>query len=244
MNIVLCDDEKSFLQCAKQSIMIWAKINGHENGLNIQAFSSSEDLLEAWEHGLQIDALFLDIQIPGEMSGIALAKEIYSRNEYIPIVFMTNYGEYAEEGYTVNALRYLRKPLSEQAVMDCLDILWHRWEMQTAASIVLEMPGQFLRLPADHILYVEVLGHFCMLKTTDDQNTYKIRLSLEVFRKKLPEGVFSQCHRSYIVNIKYIRQIMGNNVTMANNDVIPMGRAYQQQFLKQFRHYYLEGGEK
>lgn len=244
LNLILCDDEKLFLASIHQKIMDWAKKAGHTTGLMLHTFTSSEDLLDAWYHGMKVDALFLDIQIPGEMNGLAVAKEIHSGNEYIPIVFMTSYGEYAAEGYKVNALRYLHKPVSNQAVFECMDILWHRWSLQHTDCIVIDLPAQILRLPADSIVYVEVSGHYCILKTTDSHQEYRVKQSLDVFRKKLPSHLFVQCHRSYIVNIVYIRNITNGSITMANGTVIQMGRRYQSQLIRQFRQFYLGGSEE
>ena len=82
MNVIICDDERMFLTSIEQKVMQWAQKNGHSNGIVVHTFTSTEDLLDAWEHGLQIDVVFLDIQVPGELSGLAVAKEIHSNNEY------------------------------------------------------------------------------------------------------------------------------------------------------------------
>lgn len=241
MNVILCDDEKLFLEFIEQKIMAWAGRTGHRRGLMIHSFTSSEDMLDAWQHGMQVDALFLDIQIPGEMNGMAAAKEIHRANANIPIVFVTCYGEYAAEGYEVNALRYLRKPVSEQDVVECMNILWHRWELQQTACIVLDVPTQILRLPVNAILYIEVAGHYCIIRTTDSEQTHRLKQSMDSLRKKIPENILVQCHRSFIVNLMYIRHITSGNITMADGTVIPMSRSYQAQLLKMFRSYYLEG---
>lgn len=208
----------------------------------IHSYTSSEDLLDAWEHGLQIDALFLDIQIPGEMNGLALAKEIHRINEYIPIVFITSYGEYAEEGYVVNALRYLRKPVSYQGIAECMNILWRRWALQHTECVVLDMPNFVLRLPVNSILYVEVIGHYCVIKTIENEQGYRLRQPLETIRKKLPSHLFVQCHRSYIVNLIYIRHIANDGITIADHSILPVGKMFQHGLMKEFRAYYMEGG--
>ena len=244
MNLVLCDDEQIFLNALQQKIMHWAEQTGHDGGIMLRAFTSSEDLLEAWMHGMAVDALFLDIEIPGEMSGLAVAQAIHNRNPYMPMVFITNYSEYAQEGYKVNALRYLHKPVSAQALGECLDILWHRWSLRNVDGIVLDLPGQILRFPEDAILYIEASGHYCTFKTTDSRQAYQCKLSLEALGKKLPPHLYVQCRRNYIVNIRYIRNIKGGNLTMANGEIIPMGRNYQAQLIRKFRQYYLGGTEE
>lgn len=241
MNIFVCDDDKLLLASVKQMIMHWAEESGHTDGIVIHAFTSSEDLLEAWYDGIQADALFLDIQIPGEMNGLALAKRIHEINEHVPVVFITNYGEYAEEGYTVNALRYLRKPLSECSVNECMNIIWRQWTYMQSNQIVFDLSNQKLCLPSDRIIYIEVYGHYCMLKTADGNGNYKLRMTLEQAMKKLPAGLFVQCQRSFVVNIMYIRHMTGNKVVMADGTEITLGKAHQARLMKEFRHFYLEG---
>lgn len=241
MNLILCDDEAVFLDALRQKIMYWAEVSGHASSIILHTFTSSEDLLDAWHHGMIADAFFLDIQIPGELSGLAVAKEIHSINEYLPIVFITNFGEYAEEGYKVNALRYLHKPVTQKAVSECMDILWKRWSVRNTDCILIETPSHILRLPINAIIYVEVLGHYCILHMTDNHQTYRVKKALDVLRRKLPNSLFVQCHRSFIVNILYIRNISDGGITMSNGMVLQMSRNYQSQLIQQFRQYFLGG---
>lgn len=242
MNIVVCDDEKLFLSAIEQKIITWAQRKGHSDSIILHQFTSSEDMLDAWEHGMQIDALFLDIQIPGEMSGLAAAKQIRSTNEYLPIVFFTSYGQYAEEGYEVNALRYLRKPVTVEAVSGCMDLIWRRWSLLHSDGVVLDLPTQTMCLPVQSILYVEISGHICAIHTTDREEPYSFRQSMDYIRRKLPQAIFVQCCRSFVVNLMYIRHISGHSLTISDGTVIQIGRKYQTAFMRQFRGYYLKGG--
>lgn len=242
MNIILCDDEPLFLSSLEQKIGMWAQKNGRVNSILIRKFTSSEDMLDAWEHGMQIDVLFLDIQIPGEMNGLSAAKQIRATNDYLPIVFITSFAQYAEKGYEVNALRYLRKPVADDAVSQCMDIIWRRWALQNLNSVVLDLPTQILRLPVDAILYAEVSGHTCSVFTIDRENPYVFRQPIDYLRQKLPLDLFAQCHRSYVVNLMYVRRLTGNQLTMSDGTVIQIGRKYQSDFMLKFREYYLGGG--
>ena len=75
----------------------------------------------------------------------------------------------------------------------------------------------------------------------DEKKEYTFKQSLDVIRQKLPERMFAQCHRSYVVNLMYVRHIMGGNVTMSDGESIKLGKVYQSQFIKRFRQFYLEG---
>lgn len=240
MNVILCDDEKLFLDSVEQKIRNWAEEHGHMEGLIIRSFTSAEEMLEAYNHGLRMDALFMDIVIPGEMSGMAAAREMRAWNECIPIVFMTGYSDYAEEGYAVSALRYIRKPITQQAVDECMNLIWRQWLLREMESIIFDQPRQVLRLSPDQILYVEISGHYCIIKTADSGQVYKLRLSMEQVCAKLPGNLFVQCHRSYIINLLYIRSISNGKVILTDNSIIRIGRSYQQELITKFRCYYLK----
>lgn len=239
MNLVLCDDEPLFLSSIRDKIIAWSEKTGHSKSIMIHSYTSSEEMLDAFQHGMIADALFLDIQIPGELNGLAVAKEIYKNDENIPIVFITSYGEYAEEGYYVNALRYLRKPVSQSIVFECMDMIWRRWELSRTECLLVDLPTQLIRLPTKSILYLEVSGHYCIIYTTDHCSKYTIKKTLDDLQKKLPEQTFVRCHRSYVVNLMYIRYIAHGFISMANGVQIPIGRVFRSQLLGQFRQFYL-----
>lgn len=242
MNIMLCDDEPVFIESLKRKIENWAMKNGHMSGIMIRSFTSSEDFLDEWKHGLQVDAVFLDIQIPNELTGLAVAKEIHHSDPMLPIIFVTSYGQYAEEGYKVNALRYLRKPINEYAVDECMSILWHQWTIMQTECIPFETATQLLRLPVRTILYIEASGHYCIISVADNSGQkYKIKQSFKLIVNQLPKQLFVQCQRSYIINIMYVRHLANGAVTMSDGTKIQMGRKFQLELVRKFRKFYVEG---
>lgn len=242
MNIIICDDEEFYLKSIMDKINAWAEQNGHCSDIVTYLFTSSEDLLDAWQHGLPVDALFLDIIIPGEMNGLSVAKEIHSYSEYTPIVFMTDYGEYALDGYKVNALRYLHKPVPAEAIYECMDIIWHSWTLQNKNCVLLDTPAQKLLLPANSIMYFEIKGHYCSIHTTSNiAREYSLRLPIQQIQQKLPQQLIVKCHRSYLVNLLYVRHIEKNCIIMSDKARIPISRSYQKEFMECFRQFYIKG---
>ena len=110
MRITICDDEPFYTEAINASIGRWSMKHGVP--VHVRMCQSSEDLLSEIEKQIPDDVYFLDIQFLGEVTGLFLAQEIRKRNEQSIIVFTTNYEDYAIEGYKVNALRYLQKPIS------------------------------------------------------------------------------------------------------------------------------------
>lgn len=238
MYVVLCDDEEIYLNAIEKCVNLWAETYNRQKMLIVKKFHSSEDLLELWSNGMDIDLLFLDIQIPNEMSGMEIAKEIRRKNEYVPIVFVTNYAEYAYEGYCVNAIRYLRKPLNQEDINACMDIAWRQWNSAQEKFISIGASSQSICFPMNAVVYAETIAHTLIIHTSDNIESYETRASLEQLESKLPEENFVRCHKSFIVNLRYVRKYKAGIITVASGAEIPVGRKYTQKFSERYRQYY------
>ena len=112
MRIAVCDDEEEF------RFQIRDMIDKIYNSMDVivDIFSDGRKLLERFD-AMPYDVLFLDIEMPA-MDGITLAKKLRERSENVFLVFLTGHVEYALEGYEVNALRYLTKPVKEDKLRE------------------------------------------------------------------------------------------------------------------------------
>jgi len=151
-------------------------LTGHGD-VQISTFSSSKAFLQQWKRGVQADLLFLDIQFDGEMDGIELAKEIRLTNDSVPIVFITNYEAYWRDGYEVNALRYLSKPVSYEAIAPCLDIAFRRRQTSPQDFFVLDEAGKRIALRFSEIVYLEAQSPYLVIRTTDDTLRLRCRFA-------------------------------------------------------------------
>lgn len=239
MNIIICDDEIYYQQAIVNSVEAWIAKTGHNN-IRYSCYSSSEDLLERWEKGLHIDLLFLDIQIPNELSGMTLAQRVRNLDPNISIVFITNYSNYVYEGYTVNALRYLRKPVHEHDVFSCLEIAYRHYELLKCDSIVIESRDQCFVLRYSDILYIESRSHYLSFCLNDVNVCPEIRKKLSEISAHLPSELFVQCHRSYIVNLSHIRRFTKCSVIMSNGQSLPVSSTYFSSLSMAFSYYYRE----
>ena len=114
MRIAVCDDEEKFRNQARDMV---DKLAGSLDVV-VDAYSDGNQLLAAFDKK-PYDVLFLDIEMPA-IDGITLAKKLRERSDSIYIVFLTGHVEYALEGYEVNALRYLTKPVQEEKLREVL----------------------------------------------------------------------------------------------------------------------------
>lgn len=237
MHIVICEDEHCFQRVICNAIDDWKHTSGQQD-VSYTCFASSEDLLASWESGLSVELLFLDIQIPGELSGMALAKIIRQRDPTVSIVFVTNYSDYVFEGYVVNALRYLKKPVNREDIFQCLDIAYRRFSLLSEKKLSIVRRDQRLVIPYCDIVYIEIQSHYLQLTLYQSTDKPEIRARLRDFAAALPQSLFCQCHRSYIVNVDHIRRFTKDSLTLSNHATIPVSQTFVSMLKKRYDWYY------
>lgn len=237
MNIIVCDDDSCCRKEISASISTWKSKLQKQISISTYLFFSTEELLEAWQKNLRVDLLFFDIEIPGEMSGLDLAKIIRQNNQRTAIVFVTNYAEYAYDGYSVNALRYLKKPVSESSIHECIDIAFHQWEFLQDTSIFVESQREIIVLPLNQLIYIESNAHYLVLYRTIG-DPLQIRQSISVFFEKLPSELFARCHRSFVVNLSYVRRVSKTDIALAGGFTIPVGAKFTAHIFQKVNQYY------
>lgn len=242
MRTLICDDEIHYANAIKESIERWKKKTGNVS-ITYDVFRSSEDMLDSLRNQTIYDLVFLDIQFPAELNGLQVAKQLRMLNDQVVIVFVSNYDEYAIDGYKVNALRFLTKPISDNQVFECLDIAYRQWQITSAnAVIVLETKQQIHKISNNSIVYIESRAHYLDIHTLNIENdTITIRMKIGEILKDLPSDMFVQCHQSYIINLLYVQRLTRTCVTLTNNQETPMSIKYRDAVYKKFKQLY-QGG--
>lgn len=241
MTIVVCEDEQTFREAIEQSIRRWQAQAAHAD-VQLRHFASSEDFLEHWALLPEIDLLFVDIQFPGEMNGIALARRIRETNQDVTIVFCTNYDDYVYEGYTVNALRYLKKPVSDADIFFCCSYVYNRLASRRDRALMLYSAGKRFVLHHAEIRAIEADNHNLRVYSTTMEEPLRIYARLEDILNSLPKELFVLCHRSYIVNVAHIRALTRTKCRLSNGDILPISRTCMNNVNRVFDRYH-QGGE-
>ncbi|MBO4408839.1 MAG: response regulator transcription factor [Clostridiales bacterium] len=215
MRIAVCDDEEKYINDIAARII---KRLG-ENDLTLHTFSDGHELLDTADVK-PYDLVFLDIEMPA-MDGITLAKELRKKNSSTYIVFLTGHVEYAIEGYEVNALRYLTKPVQEDKLNDVLAYVIK--EKQSRKQLVIKTDGEEIRIDAADIIYMEAQNKYVMIYTTKGE--YLVRYNLADFEEELKDYGVMRVHRSYLVSLSKVRKIGSADCTMAKNYNVPVSRS-------------------
>ena len=233
IRVLICDDDRESLDAIHQKAeTIFAK-------LNIQGIFDLYSISEAVaEDSLKnCDIALLDVDFEGQTSnGIDLARKLRQVNKRAVILFITNFIEYAPEGYEVQAFRYILKrdldTVLGRYLMEAMELLSDAWD-----CLRLEYRGELLELPFDSILYLEVLGHSVSIVTEGE--TYTLSASLSSFEQELENHGFLRVHKSYLVNMRHIKKFQCRELNLDNGTAI---RVSEKSYAEQKRKYLLWKG--
>lgn len=220
INIAICEDDEKQLQINKYYIEQWANLKKQQ--VDIVTYNSSENFLFDWRYDIEIDIVFLDIKMRA-MSGMELAQHIRKINQEITIIFITGEADYVFQGYEVQALNFLLKPINKESVFKCLDTWFQKNMKQESNYLVIKKGKEIIRINYNEIYYFTSFDHYVDIHTINGVITFKEKMgNLE---QKLPEERFCRCHRSYIVNVSFINQILKNEILLGNEMRIPISKS-------------------
>lgn len=223
----ICDDELTDREVVSQYLTRWAKEHGHT--ITLSMFSSAESFLFNFEDNKAYDLLLLDVEM-SEINGVELAGRIRRVNREVQIIFISGYSDYISEGYDVDALNYILKPVDYEKLTKVLDKAAERIKTVERA-LFLETADGMVRVPLYDIVYIEVRGNYITLHTTEGESTVKETLSK--IEAELDDRLF-RTSRSYLVNLKYISRTSKTDVTLTTGETIPLSRGLYDKLNRAF----------
>lgn len=206
----------------------------------LELVGSYSSALQAMQemHDNPVDLIFLDIQMP-ELNGLDYSRMISPQTR---VVFTTAFNQYALDGYKVNALDYLLKPISYPDFLLAANKAqeWFRLVEQSQQSekkenqdeklsIFVKSDYKLIRIELKNILYVEGLKDYVKIYEENTGRPVISLMSMKAMEEMLPADRFMRVHRSYIVQKEKIRIIEHNRIVFGNT-YIPIGDSYKQAF--------------
>jgi DNA-binding LytR/AlgR family response regulator len=191
-----------------------------------------------------VDLIFLDIQMP-QITGIEFIKALQDPPMFI---FTTAYSNYALEGYELNAIDYLLKPISFERFMKAINKVLSQYELRNRESVpadqtlapadgedffFVKADKKLVKIKYDEILYIEGLKDYVIIRL--EQGRVVTLQTMKSLEDKLPPGKFMRIHRSYIVSIDKIHAVDGTSVDVFEKGVLkqlPIGKNYRDEILE------------
>lgn len=187
--------------------------------MEINCFASGEEFLESGRTDNSYAAVFVDIELKG-INGLELARIMRSTGYKNMLVFTTNYEQYVYDGYEVEAFRYLRKPVKKQDVQSCLDRVSRNMR---EAMLVFSFNRKKYSISYRDIIYISSYGHYLTIHTAEQD--YKWKYLIKDLQPHLPEQ-FIRCHRSFVVNLDFMRKLDGKRLVLKNGGEIDVAGNY------------------
>lgn len=242
IRIVLCDDDNLLIERLRSEIRV--SLKNLKIDATIRTYCCAEDIPE--EIIKTSDLFFLDIDFPEKSyTGIDIAKKIRRISNNSIIIFLTNYIEYAPEGYEVQAFRYVLKSEIHrkltQYLHDAIDKLLVEKE-----TFQITISGEPITLYLKDILYIESQAHTAVIYTQGLNNSidsileYRVYSSLVSLEQQLSDCGFLRIQKSYLVNMRRIKRYKCNEAALDNGIILPVS---EKTYAEQKKKYLLWKGQ-
>jgi DNA-binding LytR/AlgR family response regulator len=178
----------------------------------------------------KIDLLYLDIQMPG-MTGIDFLK---NNSSLPPVIFTTAYSEYAIEGYELDVLDYLLKPISFNRFYKAAIKAQEYFNLKNNVPVqdeyfFIKCNQKIEKILISDVLYVEGMANYIVVHTA--QKKYIAYLTFKGIEDQLPAHLFIRIHRSYLVSINAIRSVNPEEI-MLHNITLPISKNFKDQVME------------
>lgn len=226
--IAICDDESTSLALNKSLTEHILKEEGIT--FEISTFQDMNEMIKVVTSETKpYDVLLSDILTTG-MNGIEAAEKLRELGEKMAIIFISSTADFALDGYRVNALRYLQKPVNVERLREAL--LKAYSQAREKGQIIVTVADKVYRVAYSDILYLESKARDVHLYLKE--GSLIARMKFSEAQKLLPDQMFVRCHRSYIVNIQYVVKVERYQATITNQLQVPISQAQYSGTKKQF----------
>jgi DNA-binding LytR/AlgR family response regulator len=227
LNIGVCDD--NLLDREIVSDLLEEYFNEKGIVYNIYNYLSGEDLIYDIQDGKSIDMIFLDIYI-GDDLGINIARKLREEINFTgQLVFLTSTVDFAIEGYEVDAVGYLLKPIAIEKLYMIMDKVTQKYNV---GIYRIKQRKNIITIKFEDIIYVESSNSRCILHS--NKGNYILYKRLNNIEEELKDKRFLRCHQSYLVNMDYIKNA-NKQFELVNSEFV----CIRQRSLKAIRQEYI-----
>lgn len=206
-----------------------------ENSLSLETsiFQNGYEFLDTEE---EFDAVLMDIDMPG-LNGMEVAEKLREKNKTIDIIFTTNLPQFAVDGYKVQALDFVIKPVTFPNLSFAMEKVVEKKRNIVNGSFFLRIGGFARRIHNEEVLYIEMVNHYIVLHETD-MEPVSIRGSLKMIDDLLNPEIFVKINSGIIINISKVSSFENGLVLMEDGSNLPLSRSHKKEFAVRLAEFY------
>ncbi len=227
--IAVCDDE--VMECSQIAGKIKEILGEMKAPCTIRQFYSGRELLQSSEN---FDIIFLDI-IMGGLDGMRTAQMVREKAYDKLLVFISASRDYVFDAYDVEAFQYLLKPIEDKKLKRVLQKAVRKTQERSQAFIIVSRDRQRKKLFLDDILYFEIRGRVIDAHTMGGIFSYYEQIGL--LERELQGKGFCRCHKSYLVNMKYVDVYNRQELVLDNGERIAIAKRRYEAFCREILEY-------
>ena len=234
LSIAVCDDE--VIECCNMARKIKDILEEMKIPCIIRQFQSGGELLQSLE---SFDIVFLDI-IMQDLDGMKTAQIFREKASDKILIFVSSSREYVFEAYDVEAFQYLLKPVEDRKLRSVLQKAVLKTEGCSQEFIIVSRERQKKKVFLDDIYYFEIKGRMVDVHGTNGIFTYYEQIG--ELEKKLRDKGFFRCHKSYLINLKYVDGYNRQEVILENGEKIVIAKRRYDKFVQEVLKVMRENG--
>lgn len=229
IRIAIAEDEALYAQQLQQYIEDYGRESGYQ--LEVTVYHDGEELLEHYR--TQFDIILLDVEMPF-MDGMTAAEHIRKIDPAVVIMFVTNMAQYAIQGYAVNALDYILKPLNYFSFSQRLGRAIQHMKQRDKTYLTIPVKGGAMKVDTADIYFVESQGHRLVFHTRSG-NLQSAGAMRKIEETLAPSGFF-RCNNGYLVNLDHVDGIQ-DGCALVKGERLLISRPRKAAFLEALTKY-------
>lgn len=233
LRIAVVEDDKACSDLLKEYIDRFCKQSGEQ--ARVAAFGDGIDI--ASDYAAEYDIIFLDI-VMKHMDGLKTAEYIRKKDKNVIIVFVSSDARFAVNGYSVEALSFMVKPVTYPVFSKEMGRCVEKIKNGRGKYVVLTTENGIDKIAVDKIIYIESQNHKMLINTTE--KPYCVYETMKSLEGRLPKDQFSRCNNCYLVNLDFVKGVHGE-YALVNGEELKISRSRRKGFIDDISSYYFCG---
>lgn len=229
VKVAIVEDDVRYQQQLKEYLEQYGEEKGEH--FQIRIFGDGDEILENYR--ADYDLILMDIQMKF-MNGMEAAEQIREMDKDVIIIFITNLSAYAMNGYRVDALDYVLKPVSYFSFSERIDRALNRRRNRMTTYFSIPIKGGVKRIEVSDLMYIEVHDHDLIYHMVGE--SFETRGSMKAAEEMLRDYPFFRCNKFYLVNLQYVEAVSGNDVHL-HREILQVSRAKRRELMDALNNY-------